>query len=113
MRKLVVGTAVFLWMLGCAGSAKTPVEPGPDEPQTPDASACKSGCSRDQPNCEGWVRLGFDISQSGTVENARVLRSCPGDKFDEAALNAVSKWKYSSKEAGRKNIKVQLDFSPN
>jgi protein TonB len=68
-----------------------------------------------QQRIEGWVRLAFDISTTGSVKNARVMASQPPNVFDVAALNAIKKWKYKPKiENGerveRHNIVVQLTF---
>lgn len=68
-----------------------------------------------QQRIEGWVRLVFDISTTGSVKNARVVASDPPNVFDMAALQAIKKWKYKPKvENGvrveRHNIPVQLTF---
>ena len=112
MRGIFANGAIVLWLLGCAATPSSPPSSGSAVSQPTASSACSSGCTRNQPNCEGWARLAFDISTTGTVENARVLRSCPADKFNEAALNAVSSWEYPADQFNRKNLRVQLDFSP-
>ena len=43
---------------------------------------------------EGWVRLRYDISIDGRVENLKVLESSPPGVFDAAALAAVARWRY-------------------
>ena len=43
---------------------------------------------------EGWVRLRYDISIDGRVENLRVQESSPPGVFDAAALAAVARWRY-------------------
>ncbi len=64
---------------------------------------------------EGWVELRFTISASGTVQDAEVTNSHPGNVFDRAALKAVGRWKYNPKiEDGnpveRHGITVRLEF---
>lgn len=64
---------------------------------------------------QGWVQLSFDITELGTVENVRVLKSQPKRIFDMAAKRALLKWKYRPKVEGGKPVpqpgeKVQLDF---
>lgn len=64
---------------------------------------------------QGWVRLSFDITELGTVENVRVLDSSPKQIFDMEAKRALLKWKYRPKmEDGKavpqKGEMVQLDF---
>ena len=43
---------------------------------------------------EGWVRVRYDISVDGRVENLKVLESSPPGVFDAAALAAVARWRY-------------------
>ena len=64
---------------------------------------------------EGWVILQFTITEMGTVVNIKVIDSRPKDMFEQAAVQAVSRWKYQALvengEAMRQdNIQVQLDF---
>jgi periplasmic protein TonB len=69
-----------------------------------------------QRGIEGWVVVEFTISTAGTVKDAEVVASEPGNIFDRAALNAVRKWKYNpkvvdGKPVERPGLKVRLDFS--
>jgi protein TonB len=43
---------------------------------------------------EGWVRVQFNVTETGAVSDAIVVDSKPGDPFDEAALEAVARWRY-------------------
>ena len=47
-----------------------------------------------QRRIEGWVEVIFDISKTGSVKNARVVKAQPLRIFDRAALRAIRKWKY-------------------
>ena len=65
---------------------------------------------------EGYVIVGFDISEKGTVINTRVIDANPKRIFDKAALQAVKMWKYKPKLMQGKaivqtNQTVQLDFT--
>lgn len=65
---------------------------------------------------EGWVRLNFDIDQSGSVVNISVVDSNPKRVFDKAARRALKRWRYKAKYIGgepviQQGINVQLDFS--
>lgn len=46
---------------------------------------------------EGWVKVEFTITESGTVKDAVVVESQPSDMFDDAALQAIAKWKFKAK----------------
>lgn len=64
---------------------------------------------------QGWVRLKFDITSMGTVDNVKVLASKPRRIFDMAAKRALLKWKYKPKMEEGKAVAqqgemVQLDF---
>ena len=64
---------------------------------------------------EGWVLLQFDVSESGSVSNIKVLKSKPPRIFDRAAASAVVKWKYKPQMKNGKpskvtGVKTYLDF---
>ena len=46
---------------------------------------------------EGWVKVEFTIQTDGSVDNAVVVGSEPEEIFDDAALTAISKWKFKEK----------------
>ncbi len=46
---------------------------------------------------EGWVKIEFTITTSGTVENAVVVEAEPAEIFDEAALKAINQWIFKEK----------------
>jgi periplasmic protein TonB len=43
---------------------------------------------------EGHVVVRYDVDDQGRVLNARVVESSPGGVFDEAAVRAVSSWRF-------------------
>lgn len=43
---------------------------------------------------EGWVRVAFDVTETGDVENVEVIESDPPGVFDIAASRAVSRWRF-------------------
>lgn len=49
---------------------------------------------------EGSVRVQFDVTAAGTVRNATVIASEPRGVFDEAALEAIARWRYNPRIAG-------------
>ncbi len=46
---------------------------------------------------EGWVKIEFTITTTGTVENAVVVEAEPAEIFDEAALKAINQWVFKEK----------------
>ncbi|MGR9071637.1 MAG: energy transducer TonB [Gammaproteobacteria bacterium] len=46
---------------------------------------------------EGWVKLEFTITETGTVKDAVVVAAEPENIFDDAALKAIMKWKFKPK----------------
>lgn len=46
---------------------------------------------------EGWVQVQFTISETGAVLDPIVVDSSPKEIFDEAAIKAVSGWRYDPK----------------
>ncbi|MDP7593219.1 MAG: energy transducer TonB [Litorilituus sp.] len=62
----------------------------------------------------GWVKVGFTISDTGTVKNAEIIESEGGDSFKRSTLTALEKWRYAPKFENGQPIEaystVQLDF---
>lgn len=46
---------------------------------------------------EGWVKIEFTVTASGGVANPSVAGSSPPGIFDDAALDAIKKWKFKQK----------------
>ena len=53
---------------------------------------------------EGWVEIEFTITALGTVKNARVIAASPEGIFDQAALRAISRWKFKPKVLDEKAV---------
>jgi protein TonB len=49
---------------------------------------------------EGWVQVQFTITPTGTVTDAKVVNAEPKNIFDDAALKAISRWRYNPKVDG-------------
>ncbi|MEO2174670.1 MAG: energy transducer TonB [bacterium] len=56
---------------------------------------------------EGFVLVQFTVRQNGTVKNPFVIESEPGSLFDEAALSAISKFKFYPQEISGDPIEVE------
>jgi protein TonB len=61
-------------------------------PQYPPAAAAR--------DIEGWVQVRFAVTPTGGVRDAVVVASEPGTVFDEAALEAVARWRYNPRIDG-------------
>src|SRR5262249_9357325 len=44
---------------------------------------------------EGWVRVQFTITPTGTVKDAIVVEAEPKQIFDDAALKSIARWRYN------------------
>ncbi len=61
---------------------------------------------------EGFVVVEFDVTPDGGVDNAAVVESEPGALFDQAALAAVSRWRYiGDEQRGETRLTERLEFS--
>jgi len=59
---------------------------------------------------EGWVRVQFNVTATGTVRDAIAVASEPRGTFDEAALEAVARWRYNPRvDAGLVVERVGLE----
>jgi protein TonB len=64
---------------------------------------------------DGFVQMSFDINEQGEPGNIKVLISEPDNRYDEQAIETLSKWKYNPKMVDgvatyQKALTVQLDF---
>jgi protein TonB len=59
---------------------------------------------------EGWVEVQFTVAADGTTRDAVILGSSPAQVFDQAVLDAVSKWTYRPRLVGGTPVdqRVQL-----
>ncbi len=65
-------------------------------------------------NVTGSVDVMFTVSRNGTVTDIEVLDSAPGTVFDQAAMDAVAKWRFEPSldngQAVEKRTAVRLSF---
>jgi len=61
------------------------------EPQYPSSAAAR--------RVDGFVEVSFTVTALGLVENATVTAAEPTGVFEQAALAAVSRWRYSADES--------------
>ena len=50
-----------------------------------------------QRGLEGWVRVQFTITVTGTVKDPIVVDADPKNIFDDAALKSIARWRYNPK----------------
>ncbi len=64
---------------------------------------------------KGWVKLSFDVNRFGEIENIHVVDSKPKGIFEQAAIDALGRWKYKAKIEQGKTVRqigliVRLSF---
>lgn len=64
----------------------------------------------------GWVKLRFNIDESGSVTDVEVMQAEPRGVFDREATRALRRWKYQpqvidGKAIRQTNLQVVLDFT--
>ena len=62
---------------------------------------------------EGWVLVEFNVTDEGHVSRPEVVEAQPPDLFDEATLEAVSKWRFKPRvkdgqRVGQANTRVRI-----
>lgn len=67
---------------------------------------------------EGWALIQFSVTAAGTTTDVKAVQSQPPGVFDQAAVRAVSSWKYNPKVEGgaaveRRGMRVLLSFKIN
>ena len=58
---------------------------------------------------EGWVRVSLLITEQGTVQDVVVVAAEPEGIFDQAAIQAVSKWKFKPRIQDGKAVAVRVE----
>lgn len=66
-------------------------------------------------NQEGYVVMEFDITETGTTANIKVIDSSPKGVFDDSAMTALKEWHYKPRIQGGQALRqtgllVQLDY---
>jgi TonB family protein len=69
------------------------------EPQYP-AAALRGGI-------EGFVELTYTVSTAGQIENVQVTAAEPAGRFDQAAIAAMTRWRYPANESRSPTVLVQ------
>ena len=65
-------------------------------------------------NVTGAVNVGFTVTTDGRVRSIEILKSEPGETFDQAAIDAVEQWRFEpfieNGVAVEKRSAVRLSF---
>lgn len=56
---------------------------------------------------EGYVNLSYDVTADGEVVNVRILDAKPEHIFNDSAIKALSRWKYSIYPKGKQVVARQ------
>lgn len=80
----------------------------PDAVSTPQPRYPQSAKNR---HLEGRVFLSFTITTEGHTDNVSVTKSSGHDILDEAAINAVSKWKYNTTRPCKANKSINFNLT--
>jgi len=115
--RLLVTAAVFGASISAVGAQDasnagngTFVSATPFERRNPDYPS--TALSRGQ---EGWVMVSYVVSETGTVEEAMIEDSSGVESFEQAALEAVQRWRYApATQDGRPTehamVKTRIQF---
>jgi len=60
----------------------------------------------------GSVTMSFDIDIKGKVNNIIVTEASPKDVFEQAAIRALTQWRYAPLATAQSNILTRFDFTP-
>lgn len=58
---------------------------------------------------EGWVKMAFDLTHTGNIENIRVVAAQPAEVFNEAAITALAQWSYKA-NPGLRDCEQTIQF---
>jgi TonB family protein len=98
------GTAMLLAVtMLLASCAAQPTRP----PQIVSAGGLQYPSQAAANHVEGWVLVSYDVTEDGTVANARVVESEPPGLFDAAALQAVRGWRFNAGVARGKIVATE------
>lgn len=63
----------------------------------------------------GWVDLEYVVMPDGSVANARVIDATPAGQFEEAALQAIARWKFKPRvvdgKAVPRGVEQRMNFN--
>ena len=87
---------VLLLLTGCASGDRPPTLIGGQEVIYPAVARAQQ--------IEGEVVVGYDVTETGNVENVIVLSAQPPAVFDEAAIETVRSWRFQPRREGGRTV---------
>ncbi|HEY9614733.1 energy transducer TonB [Allocoleopsis sp.] len=63
-----------------------------------------------QQDIEGEPQLSFDIDEKGHTINVRIATSSGNEELDQAALEAVQRWRFAPSSSNRQNVNATISF---
>lgn len=61
-------------------------------------------------NIEGYVVVKYTVTTTGDVSDVTVVESSPAGIFDDAALQAVNKWKFETPAQNVPDLQTKVSF---
>lgn len=112
MKNFIFMIATMVFLIGCAA---TPLPDRADASLQARANPTYPAYAAKN-NIEGYVQMRFDIDEDGDPVNIKVINSVPEKIFDQAAIKALSNWKYAPKVVNgvavvQKDQVVRLDYN--
>ena len=62
-------------------------------------------------NFNGRVKLAYNITKEGKVENIKIIQSNVPRDIEKSAKRALSQWRYPQQEAKDKELQVEFKFN--
>ncbi|MCG8685828.1 MAG: TonB family protein [Desulfobacterales bacterium] len=57
---------------------------------------------------EGWVSVGFTVTEQGLVDDIKVLEADPGGIFDQSVIQCLSSWRFTPGRIGGELVKTRV-----
>ena len=95
----VVGTSGIVIQAAAAEGVKLVKQVAPKYPR-----------GAERRNIEGHVVVGYNIGEDGKAVDIAVVEATPEGVFDDAAMKAVSKWKFEVPAGGANGMKTKISF---
>lgn len=58
----------------------------------------------------GYVKMEFDISETGKPVRIKVVESYPNNLFNKVAINSLKQWRYKPKASQCRTVQLEFQF---